>query len=87
MALSKAFRLFQFTLPRGERLRKEIDAWTYTCFNSRSRGGSDWQNRGGARPPRGFNSRSRGGSDITEAAKQLQVSEFQFTLPRGERLA
>ena len=40
---------FQFTLPRGERRRRAAGRARWTCFNSRSRGGSD---PGQVRPPR-----------------------------------
>ena len=55
-------------------------------FNSRSRVGSDRKRRRKRRPEWCFNSRSRVGSDAVSALKNRIDLEFQFTLPRGERL-
>ena len=41
IALIQLLDLFQFTLPRGERLRSTFKAHVANGFNSRSRGGSD----------------------------------------------
>ena len=54
---------FQFTLPRGERLRGLSPPLLVSCFNSRSREGSDYIGCYRSVQLVGFNSRSREGSD------------------------
>ena len=78
---------FQFTLPRGERLQPtDDDVRAFSGFNSRSRGGSDQEEASKSTPAARFNSRSRGGSDRGLPPTHRHTKEFQFTLPRGERL-
>ena len=87
LSVSMFFCMFQFTLPRGERLgcwfcpsqRMAVSihapAWGAT-------GHEDLQgNRTGS-----FNSRSRVGSDMIDPDELPTAQQFQFTLPRGERL-
>ena len=57
------------------------------CFNSRSREGSDLQSASASIGGTCFNSRSREGSDSLVTLNSLKKAWFQFTLPRGERLA
>ena len=80
-------REFQSTLPRGERpksgLRTEIRVG---YFNPRSHGGSDPLANFFQTPLHDFNPRSHGGSDKCIPVFMTQVSIFQSTLPRGERL-
>ena len=56
-------KLFQFALPRGERLQSWWCALSRRSFNSRSREGSDGQSPHPRRGRPRFNSRSREGSD------------------------
>ena len=58
-----------------------------TCFNSRSREGSDQRTVWQRVRPRRFNSRSREGSDSSMLFEARSVMPFQFALPRGERQA
>ena len=76
---------FQFTLPHGERLRTGRSPSSATCFNSRSRMGSDHGGRIRRRARARFNSRSRMGSDARMLSSSPRHNLFQFTLPHGER--
>ena len=77
--------LFQFTLPRRERLNSTIIRCKLISFNSRSREGSDIFIQHRFLVGRGFNSRSREGSDFLRWKKITASTKFQFTLPRRER--
>ena len=77
---------FQFTLPRGERLSAPIMPSSTSSFNSRSRVGSDTTAARVKAQGVSFNSRSRVGSDGAIEATYNTIVQFQFTLPRGERL-
>ena len=55
-------------------------------FNSRSREGSDAKFLIATVNTCGFNSRSREGSDKERDGQLMELVQFQFTLPRGERL-
>ena len=55
--------VFQFALPRGERPYRCRSIGPFTCFNSRSRVGSDEGSGCNYTDDEGFNSRSRVGSD------------------------
>ena len=78
---------FQSTLPRGERQEGEHGTFSKRgSFNPRSRGGSDTPPLFMSRYHCSFNPRSRGGSDVLLPLLPVVLSEFQSTLPRGERL-
>jgi len=57
-----------------------------TCFNPRSRAGSDSVCLTCQIPHRSFNPRSRAGSDPVISPNSTPAILFQSTLPRGERL-
>ena len=77
--------VFQFTLPRGERLDGNTIILALIGFNSRSREGSD------SRPPPALASRSvfqftlPRGERLKSWKSAIVTWKFQFTLPRGER--
>ena len=75
--------MFQFALPRGERLlfQKALDCCR--CFNSRSREGSDLQPDYSASTTKGFNSRSREGSDLNLVVKCCQIHCFNSRSREG----
>ena len=54
-------------------------------FNPRSREGSDRFADISTFGPSNFNPRSREGSDVIHASRAMTSSQFQSTLPRGER--
>ena len=54
-------------------------------FNPRSREGSDSRIRRSSKTYGYFNPRSREGSDVDTEIKLAEATEFQSTLPRGER--
>ena len=56
-----------------------------TCFNPRSRGGSDLTARLFLQLSQRFNPRSRGGSDAISASLKSPTHMFQSTLPWWER--
>ena len=58
----------------------------YTCFNPRSREGSDTSFYNSRRPISRFNPRSREGSDHRLPLDHHRHHQFQSTLPRRERL-
>ena len=62
-----AVLMFQFALPRGERLPSFVPLESHSGFNSRSRVGSDYWFKPFVRLRHCFNSRSRVGSDQTPA--------------------
>ncbi len=65
--LSKHHILFQSTLPHGERLAQlPQEVHPYTCFNPRSRMGSDPRFALTLQPVFCFNPRSRMGSDVVD---------------------
>ena len=68
--------LFQFTLPRGERLRTALPLAEPEGFNSRSRVGSDRRPRRARRTRAGFNSRSRVGSDHSARSRGCRSGSF-----------
>jgi len=76
---------FQSTLPRGERRRTGRRRKSWTCFNPRSRGGSDTLSHTSLISLLSFNPRSRGGSDFYSIVEKQRAGLFQSTLPRGER--
>ena len=77
--------LFQFALPHGERRNLPASTSSRTCFNSRSRMGSD---RPEAHVFCGLDVSIRapawGATDAVGGNACLQL--FQFALPHGERL-
>ena len=80
-----AKRIFQSTLPRGERQFLFHKHLSFNDFNPRSHGGSDdWDCRRRDRIS-DFNPRSHGGSDSLLLYKDARCDIFQSTLPRGER--
>ena len=76
--------LFQFTRPRGARLRRSRIITMFTSFNSRARVGRDTISPKTCLSSRRFNSRARVGRDpkLLERRRHLP---FQFTRPRGAR--
>ena len=76
---------FQFTLPRGERLiaAMSTDEGVEVSIHAPA-GGATGGKFDATTICTGFNSRSRGGSDRNAQAIG-RATEFQFTLPRGER--
>ncbi len=58
-----------------------------SCFNPRSRTGSDGGTQHERLRPRCFNPRSRTGSDVSDAPVAKKEHVFQSTLPHGERLS
>ena len=78
---------FQFTRPRGARPCRDLNCRRRRSFNSRAHGGRDA--RGCKRhwaAPR-FNSRAHGGRDVCGSSGGSPPAKFQFTRPRGARLA
>ena len=79
-------KLFQFTLPRGE--RPLLRSWTRHLqgFNSRSREGSDCytSNDNGGEGGVSIHAPARGATQRFNPFNLLAY-QFQFTLPRGER--
>ena len=76
---------FQSTLPRGER-RHEVQQQTQVRdFNPRSHEGSDDVLMTYASEIRNFNPRSHEGSDDRVQCILCAITQFQSTLPRGER--
>ena len=78
-------RIFQSTLPQGERPRLRGAAPQKGYFNPRSRKGSDsfigiWRSAATY-----FNPRSRKGSDMYTNHHNCWDAKFQSTLPQGER--
>ena len=82
---SASSRVFQSTLPRGERPVPPPLLPRPDNFNPRSREGSDFASLSVIFPPINFNPRSREGSDINGFQPFCVVGIFQSTLPRGER--
>ena len=76
---------FQSTLPRGERPAHNRQQASLGSFNPRSRVGSDAYFFRLVRPQISFNPRSRVGSDGASFDNSPIGTEFQSTLPRGER--
>ena len=77
---------FQFTLPRGERLKpRHLRRQDDRRFNSRSRVGSDPRPRreGPQRRQTRFNSRSRGGSDLVPVDEQVVHKRVSIHAPAG----
>ena len=86
LACRFSLRIFQSTLPRGERL-PELSSPRENCnFNPRSHEGSDRAWDAGLRSSSHFNPRSHEGSDDFYEVEFFNVWGFQSTLPRGERL-
>ncbi len=82
-------RVFQSTLPRGERHRaRSIAAWIQSRFNPRSRAGSDHEHVTGHGTVHGvsIHAPARGATTAGVGAMPLSTM-FQSTLPRGERPA
>ena len=77
--------LFQSTLPRGERRLLLLAIYRYSDFNPRSHEGSDSSHYATERRFYHFNPRSHEGSDDDTYDLYGICSEFQSTLPRGER--
>ena len=78
-------RIFQSTLPRGERQRRCCSYLLSRHFNPRSREGSDPIGESRSALISNFNPRSREGSDGRLVTRPMSSSIFQSTLPRGER--
>ncbi len=82
----------RFTIRFNSRSREGSDVATsrtsfvISGFNSRSREGSDAKFLIATVNTCGFNSRSREGSDKERDGQLMELVQFQFTLPRGERL-
>ena len=81
-----SFRIFQFTLPRGERPHKAHKALSIgiISIHAPTRGATKAPDCPSAHPCY-FNSRSHAGSDGMGEHFEVYLKEFQFTLPRGER--
>ena len=77
---------FQSTLPRGERPKNGRTLFPPDNFNPRSHEGSDEFHDGRYGGPGDFNPRSHEGSDSSSAVQPKLQTQFQSTLPRGERL-
>ncbi len=77
--------MFQFTLPRGERLNSVIFSTLQSGFNSRSREGSDIQERIKTMVVTQFQFTLPRGERLRLVRFELLLLLFQFTLPRGER--
>ena len=79
-------RIFQSTLPRGERLRCRLEICRPSSFQSTLPRG---ERRSPGEPPTlssaYFNPRSREGSDVGSCRLWSTDHKFQSTLPRGER--
>ena len=73
---------FQSTLPRGERRMSGNMLQRGTCFNPRSRGGSDRVIMMPDDDAERFNPRSRGGSD-NEDGTMLYIKEVSIHAPAG----
>ena len=78
---------FQFTRPRGARPEVAPRIHGIRRFNSRAREGRDTIRRTRARSLTSFNSRAREGRDVSRSMAPLTLRVFQFTRPRGARLA
>ena len=76
---------FQFTLPRGERLKISLLFAISRCFNSRSRGGSDLTRADVVTWHLAFQFTLPRGERRKAVAEHDREAMFQFTLPRGER--
>ena len=77
---------FQSTLPHGERLLIRFSGLSInSCFNPRSRMGSDIEIKPYPMIYVCFNPRSRMGSDIGYLLPINRFQRFQSTLPHGER--
>ena len=81
---SKGGKMFQSTLPHGERLRRDNGAHALRCFNPRSHMGSDSNLGEVGAHIMSFNPRSHMGSDAARMSKRVG-DMFQSTLPHGER--
>ena len=77
--------MFQFTLPRGERLVIGHATPYSDGFNSRSRVGSDRPPPTTTATPSSFQFTLPRGERHSSAAASVLEEAFQFTLPRGER--
>ena len=75
---------FQSTLPRGERLDNSVGSCVVICFNPRSRGGSDggdvWAVAGVI-----VSIHAPAGGATAQPMTWARWTQFQSTLPRGER--
>ena len=78
--------MFQFTLPRGERLTWVVLFWVTPCFNSRSRVGSDTRNVVNSARGMIVSIHAPAWGATRLKLTSWYVAMFQFTLPRGERL-
>ena len=82
----RAWREFQSTLPRRERLYQ----MTLVRMHSQFQSTLPRRERHSQAPARAeyknFNPRSRVGSDVPYPARHREVKQFQSTLPRRERL-
>ena len=84
--LIRYLKLFQSTLPRGERQGRTTLKMQLLCFNPRSRAGGDEHCSCPFHIQLCFNPRSRAGSDCSHCRDGTTTLQFQSTLPRGERL-
>ena len=85
---SNSCALFQFTLPRGERLViAAAKLFVLLVSIHAPAGGATEKTLRAVISLPCFNSRSRGGSDASRHLRMSVVRSFQFTLPRGERRA
>ena len=82
----RAAPMFQSTLPRGERppLRM-VPTTEHAVSIPRSRAGSDAPEPSRQSDMKCFNPRSRAGSDVRLSSSRRFQTQFQSTLPRGER--
>ena len=78
-------RIFQSTLPRGERRNACVFAHFVNYFNPRSHEGSDALCRSTFRPRSRFQSTLPRGERLKCMGKYKNHLGFQSTLPRGER--
>ena len=79
-------RPFQFTLPRGERPPSRLAQRELYSFNSRSRVGSDFGTRFRVASSVVSIHAPAWGATRSPMPGRRDITKFQFTLPRGERL-
>ena len=72
---------FQFTHPRGVRLKSKIWRARRFGFNSRTREGCDYSGRRTRRNCVGFNSRTREGCDLADFQRRIVASDVSIHAP------
>ena len=78
-------KIFQSTLPRGERQIHGIDSVRYSTFQSTLPRGERLRILTALQGDAHFNPRSHAGSDLAREVSEVLFIVFQSTLPRGER--